>query len=96
MSELIDVYALPATYKAMPLTTYTDMADAIEQMGPLGYTGNMSKDATGAWQMWFSSNMNNGSFTAKIGDYIIVKNGSIVSSVPAATAGALYSTTPPA
>jgi 3-deoxy-D-arabino-heptulosonate 7-phosphate (DAHP) synthase class II len=50
VSALITVYAQAATYQAMQLITYSDTADALNEMHPLGYSGNISVDDTGAWQ----------------------------------------------
>lgn len=96
MAALITVYTTPSTYQAAKLTTYTDMADALNYLKGIGYTGSMQVDSTGTWIMWFQSASQNAASTAKIGDWIVIKNGAIATSVPAAQATSLYTTTPPA
>lgn len=95
MGALVTVYATPATYVATQLAAYSDMSDVLNELQPLGYSGNLSMDVAGNWLMWFQSENQNASWNAKIGDWIIVKNGAIASSIPAAQASALYTTTPP-
>lgn len=96
MAALITVYSTPATYQAAKLTTYTDMADALNYLKGIGYNGNMQVDTNGNWLMWFQSTAQNASWNAKIGDWIVIKNNAVAQSVPAAQATSLYTTTPPA
>jgi hypothetical protein len=96
MGQLITVYAQPATYQAYQLQAAADMVAALSALQANGYSGNMSMDANGNWELWFQSTSQNASWNAKVGDWIVIKNGSIASSVPAAQATALYTTTPPA
>lgn len=96
MGALVTVYSQPATYQAMQLNSYSDMADALNEMLALGYFGNVAVDGNGNWQMWFQSASQNASWNAKLSDWIVVKNNTIVSSVPNAQAAQLYTETPPA
>lgn len=91
----VTVYPVNPSYVAQPLNTYSDMADVLNYLIGIGYTGNISASANG-WELWFQSAAQNTSWNATIGDWIIVKNNSIASSVQAAQAGSLYTTTPPA
>jgi hypothetical protein len=96
MAALITVYSQPATYQAYQLQSAADMVAALNTLQPKGYSGNMSMDVNGVWELWFQSAGQNASWNAKVGDWIVIKNGSIASSVPAAQATSLYTTTPPA
>lgn len=92
----ITVYTTPSTYVAQQLTTYTDMADVLDFLRTIGYNGQLQVNPDGSWHMWFQTANQNASWNAAMGDWVIVKNGSIASSVPAAQAASLYTTTPPA
>lgn len=96
MAALITVYSQPATYQAAQLKTYSDMGDTLNYLQSLGYTGQIQLNDGGVWLMWFQSTAQNATWTAKIGDWVVVKNNAIASSVAAAQAANLYTTTPPA
>jgi hypothetical protein len=95
----VTVFPVQATYVAQQLNTYTDMADVLAYLLGLpdgGYTGNISAAATNDWQLWFQSSNQNASWNAKLGDWVIVKNGTIASSFNNTVTTQNYTTTPPA
>ena len=98
MSSLITVYRTPETLQAYELAAYSDMAAALDYLvGTIkGYTGNISADANGNWQLFFQSTSQTGSYSGGINDWVVIKNNSLASIVPASQASSLYTTTPPA
>jgi hypothetical protein len=95
----ITVYPLQATYAAQKLNTYTDMADVLDfllNIPDMGYTGNIAASGPGQYTLWFQGANQNSSWNAELGDWVIVKNGTIASSYKENVATQNYTTTPPA
>lgn len=91
----VTVYPVTATYVAQQLNTYTDMADVLDYLRTLGYTGTIQLDSTGAYHLYFQIPSQTASWNASAGDWVVVQNGAHAASVPAAQAGGLYTATPP-
>lgn len=94
----ITVYPIPATFVAQKLNTYSDMADVLAYLIGLGegYTGNISAAGPDDWTLWFQGANQNASWNAKLGHWVVVKNGKIASAFSDATAIANYTANPPA
>lgn len=91
MASLITTTPVTATYQSYQLAAFTDMAAAMNYIKAGGYYGSINLDPSGNWTMTIQHQSQNTSMTALIGDYILIKNNSIVSVVPQAQYASQYS-----
>lgn len=96
MGQLVTIYRQPETLQAFQLVTYSDMADALNYLQAKGHTGHITVNGSDGWQLWFQSTVQDTSYTAALNDWVVIKNGTLGSTVPNAQAAQLYTETPPA
>lgn len=93
MSTLVNISRQPDSLQAYQLTTPEDMVAALAYLAGGGYTGHIncsSENGTPVWAMGLSSPNQNTSTSARIGDWIVVKNNVSASVVPADQFASLY------
>lgn len=94
MSTLITTTPVTATYQSYQLGTYTDMINALSYINTHGgYFGSVTLTPNAVWQLIIQSNNPNQAMTqtALIGDYVVIKNGNIVSVVAQANYASQFS-----
>ena len=87
---LMDVERKPETLKAEQLVSDDKMWEARQFAKSQGYATNISSDLSGASTLSIQSPNGTTTETAKINDWVLVTNSTIVNLVPAARAAALY------
>jgi hypothetical protein len=92
---LVNVTRKTSTLQAYQLTSPDDMMAALKYIGAGNYTGSINANrvnGTLAWELWFSSPIQNTSQNAKIGDWIVIENNAVATAVPQANFANLYTT----
>lgn len=95
--SLITITRQPDELQGYQLTSPESMIAALAYIAQGGYSGNINRATSGGvttWTMWLQSPIQNTSQSAKIGDWIVIRNNSIASVIPEANFAALYNTTP--
>lgn len=87
---LINVVRKPETLKALQLTSEDQMWEVWKFAKARGYMAHVNADSTGTVTLGLTSPQGNTSESARLNDWALVTNDTIVQLVPAAQATSLY------
>lgn len=90
MGQLIPVTRNEETLQAMQIETREEMFTVYAFATDHGYTAHLNADANGQHTLGITAPGGNTSQSARINDWAVLKNGAIVTLVPAEQAGVLY------
>jgi hypothetical protein len=99
MASLVTLTPITATIQGFQIQVPADMLTALQYISPSGglnstaYGGTVNSQnssGTATWTLLINNTQANTSQTAKIGDYIILTNNSIVTVCPQASFASLY------
>lgn len=100
MATLVELQEITAEIQGAQLSTYSDMADALNYIATLpgtqysGQVNMVNVNGTITWQLNINNQTTGSSAAALIGDIIVIKNNAIVSVVKQGNFASLYQVKP--
>jgi hypothetical protein len=92
--DIVNLARNTETLQGGQIATAADMFTILDWGEENGYRGHINLDSSGNWSMSLTAPGGNTSQTGKIGDWVVLKNGTVATIVPSEQAPSLYSVAP--